>query len=96
MFAWITATSLPCRFQVTAGFQLALFTSRHTPAASLRTIRPARGDGGRPGVSGGEKPVPAFGGGFGSPAYGFIDAVETRVSGMTVVSLPHSKIAAYT
>jgi hypothetical protein len=96
VFALITATSLPLRFHVTALFQLALFTSRHTPAASLRTMRPARGEGGRPGVSGGEKALPAFGGGFGSPGYGFIEAVDTRVSGMTVESLPHSKMAAYT
>ena len=40
--------------------------------------------------------LPAFGGGFGSPGYGFIEAVDTRVSGMTVESLPHSKMAAYT
>ena len=90
----MTATSLPWTFQVTAAFQFALLTSRQTPAVSRRTMSPARGAAGSPAVSGGENAVPAFGGGFGSPAYGFIDAVDTRVSGMTVESLPASKIAA--
>ena len=91
----MTAMSFPLTFHVTAADQFALLESRHTPALSLRTMSPARGAVGFPAAIGGEKPVPAFGGGLGSPAYGFTDD-ETTISGMMVVSLPHSAIAAYT
>jgi hypothetical protein len=91
VFASIVARSWSWRSQVTNDDQLRPLSSRQVPSAALRTICDTRGGTGWPGVRGGEKTLPEFGGGF-CPPYGPFAAL-TEARGTMVVRFPDSKIA---